>query len=129
MIIVFGGIKGGTGKTTLATNIAVCASNDKKKVLLIDSDEQRSASDWASQRESSSKSINVTTISMIGNRIHTQILTGTKKRARISTNSLLEKGPECPRTSIRQGPSERHRPCGARGARSPCRRSCLEYRW
>ncbi len=74
MIIVFGGIKGGTGKSTLATNIAVCAANDRKKVLLIDADEQKSASDWANQRESSHKANGVTTISMIGNRIHTQIL-------------------------------------------------------
>ncbi len=73
MILVFGGIKGGTGKSTLATNIAVCAAIDGKKVLLIDADEQRSASDWANQRESSPKSHSLTTISMIGNRIHTQI--------------------------------------------------------
>lgn len=50
MIIVIGGIKGGSGKTTIATNLAVMRSTCKK-VLLVDADEQRSAWDWSQQRE------------------------------------------------------------------------------
>lgn len=50
MIIVVGGIKGGSGKTTLATNLAVMRSMSKK-VLLIDADEQKSAWDWSQQRD------------------------------------------------------------------------------
>lgn len=50
MIIVFGGIKGGSGKTTLATNLAVMRAC-RKKVLLVDADEQRSAWDWSQQRD------------------------------------------------------------------------------
>lgn len=50
MIIVIGGIKGGTGKTTLATNLTVMRASKKKKVLLVDADEQKSASDWSDQR-------------------------------------------------------------------------------
>ncbi len=50
MIIVIGGIKGGSGKTTIATNLTVLRSAIGKKVLLVDADEQRSASDWADQR-------------------------------------------------------------------------------
>ena len=52
MIIVVGGIKGGSGKTTIATNLAVMRS-EKKKVLLVDADEQRSAWDWSQQRDAS----------------------------------------------------------------------------
>jgi chromosome partitioning protein len=50
MIIVLGGIKGGSGKTTLATNLAVMRSM-VKKVLLVDADEQKSAWDWSQQRD------------------------------------------------------------------------------
>jgi len=50
MIVVVGGIKGGSGKTTIATNLAVMRSASKK-VLLVDADEQRSAWDWSQQRD------------------------------------------------------------------------------
>ena len=50
MIVVVGGIKGGSGKTTLATNLAVMKSIDSK-VLLVDADEQKSAWDWSQQRD------------------------------------------------------------------------------
>lgn len=42
--------KGGVGKTTLATNLAVALSN-KGKLLLVDADEQRSAFQWNEHRE------------------------------------------------------------------------------
>ena len=51
MIIVIGGIKGGSGKTTIATNLAVMRSRTNK-VLLVDADEQKSAWDWSQQRDS-----------------------------------------------------------------------------
>jgi chromosome partitioning protein len=38
MIIVFGGIKGGTGKSTLAFHIATCAHMNNKKIVTIDCD-------------------------------------------------------------------------------------------
>ncbi len=40
MIIVCGGIKGGSGKTTIATNFAVIAANSEGDVLLVDADDQ-----------------------------------------------------------------------------------------
>ncbi|KKL80188.1 hypothetical protein LCGC14_2007240 [marine sediment metagenome] len=51
-IIVVGGVKGGSGKSTLSSNLAVLRSNAGKRVLLVDADEQRSISDWAEHRES-----------------------------------------------------------------------------
>jgi chromosome partitioning protein len=51
MIIVCGGIKGGTGKTTIATNLAVLRAF-KKDVLLVDADEQESATIFTSIRKS-----------------------------------------------------------------------------
>jgi len=46
MIIVVGGIKGGSGKTTVATNLAIMCAADGQDVLLIDADDQETASDF-----------------------------------------------------------------------------------
>ena len=50
-IVLFGGEKGGTGKTTLATNMAVMLALQGKDVLLLDTDRQGTASFWATVRE------------------------------------------------------------------------------
>lgn len=44
--------KGGSGKTTLAVHLAVCAVQDKRSVALIDIDPQGSAADWYEARGS-----------------------------------------------------------------------------
>lgn len=46
MIYVIGGIKGGSGKSTIATNLAVLMAKEFKDILLIDADDQQSASDF-----------------------------------------------------------------------------------
>jgi chromosome partitioning protein len=74
-IIVVGGIKGGSGKTTIASNLVVIRSlEDKKKVLLVDSDEQKSISDWVTHRESQSINTPWTTVSLFGPSVRTQIM-------------------------------------------------------
>jgi chromosome partitioning protein len=50
MIIAVLGEKGGTGKTTLATNLAGMRAAAGRQVLLVDADRQGSASYWAEQR-------------------------------------------------------------------------------
>ncbi len=50
MIIVCGGVKGGCGKTSLATNLAVMRQSDGSRVALVDADEQRSAYEFVQQR-------------------------------------------------------------------------------
>lgn len=52
MVTLFGGEKGGTGKSTLATNVAVSLALNGADVLLIDTDPQGSSSSWAAIRES-----------------------------------------------------------------------------
>lgn len=51
MIFTIGGIKGGTGKTTISTNLAIWLSQQGADVLLVDADEQESASDFTAWRE------------------------------------------------------------------------------
>ena len=51
MIILIGGEKGGTGKTTIATNLAAMRSLADRDVLLIDTDPQGSANYWAQSRD------------------------------------------------------------------------------
>jgi chromosome partitioning protein len=74
MIIVIGGIKGGSGKTTLCTNLAVIRALQGKKVLLVDADEQRSASDWAEHREGLGITTPWATIQLAGAAVRTQIM-------------------------------------------------------
>jgi chromosome partitioning protein len=50
MIIAILGEKGGTGKTTLATNLAGIRAAAGRDVLIIDADRQGSASYWAEKR-------------------------------------------------------------------------------
>ncbi len=73
MITVVGGIKGGSGKTTLATNLAVLRS-EHKKVLLVDADEQRSATDWVNQRIGMGLETKWSTIQLAGKMIYSQLL-------------------------------------------------------
>jgi len=46
MIATIGGIKGGSGKSTIATNLAVISAIRGEDVLLIDADDQETASDF-----------------------------------------------------------------------------------
>ena len=47
-ILTVGGIKGGSGKTTVATNLACIAAGQDLDVLLVDADDQETASDFHS---------------------------------------------------------------------------------
>src|SRR5665213_331090 len=50
--IAFLSQKGGSGKTTLAVHIAVAAQEDGERVLIIDTDLQKSAAVWSEARAS-----------------------------------------------------------------------------
>lgn len=73
MIVVVGGIKGGTGKTTIATNLAVLRSASGKKVLLVDGDEQKSTTIWSNQRDVSNIKTDWATLPLGGKALRSQL--------------------------------------------------------
>lgn len=75
MIIVVGGIKGGSGKTTVATNLAVIRSAKSHDVLLIDADDQETATDFTILRnQTSPKGAGYTSIKLTGAAVRTETL-------------------------------------------------------
>jgi len=71
-IITIGGIKGGAGKTTIATNLAIMRHLSGHDVLLIDGDDQGSATDFSSVRTEIKGSTGYTSIQLTGSSIRTQ---------------------------------------------------------
>ncbi len=73
-VVLFGGEKGGTGKTTLATNMAAMLALQGKDVLLLDTDRQGTASFWATVREETEVEPRVACVQKFGKGLATQIL-------------------------------------------------------
>ncbi len=75
MILVVGGLKGGCGKTTIATNLCQIRSEKGKKVLLIDADDQKSSYEWSMQRDINSSlcKSQFVTICLTGKSVYTNI--------------------------------------------------------
>ena len=73
MIVVVGGIKGGSGKTTVATNLAVMRALDGHDVLLVDADDQETASDFTMLRnERAAAEATYTSIKLTGQAVRTE---------------------------------------------------------
>lgn len=66
MIILIGGEKGGTGKTTLATNLAAMRALAGRDVLLIDTDPQGSSNYWVQSRDEESVTPRVACVQKFG---------------------------------------------------------------
>jgi chromosome partitioning protein len=75
MIIIVGGIKGGSGKTTVATNLAVIRASEGHDVLLIDADDQETATDFTAMRnEFRPDGAGYTSIKLTGRSVRTETL-------------------------------------------------------
>jgi chromosome partitioning protein len=73
MIVLVGGEKGGTGKTTLATNLTALRVRAGHDVLLVDTDRQGSASAWASLRAESPDLPDVPCVQLFGKAVAGQL--------------------------------------------------------
>jgi chromosome partitioning protein len=51
MILLFGGEKGGTGKSMMAVNIATIMAHEGREVILIDADKQSTTANWVANRD------------------------------------------------------------------------------
>lgn len=88
MIIVVGGIKGGSGKTTVATNLAVMCASKKQDVLLIDADDQETATDFTILRnETQTDKPSYTSIKLTGAAVRTETLRLSEKYQTIIIDS------------------------------------------
>jgi len=73
MIVVAGGIKGGSGKTTLATNLTVMRSQKGQDVLLVDADDQQSAAEFTELRAEEMEDVGYTCIRLDGKAVRDQV--------------------------------------------------------
>lgn len=73
MIILIGGEKGGTGKTTIATNLAAMRALAGRDVLLIDTDPQGSANYWAQNRDELEITPRVACVQKFGKGLPTEV--------------------------------------------------------
>jgi len=74
MIVVCGGIKGGSGKTTAATNLAIIRASEGHDVLLIDADDQETSSEFTQLRSEKVGNAGYTSIKLTGAAVRTQTL-------------------------------------------------------
>jgi len=74
MIYTVGGIKGGSGKTTIATNLTVFLLQQGRDVLLVDADDQESATDFTAFRHQSlDGELGYTAVKLTGRELHANI--------------------------------------------------------
>jgi chromosome partitioning protein len=83
MIILVGGEKGGTGKTTVVTNLAALAIRNNKDLLLVDTDKQGSASSWASVRDENEGMKRIPCVQKFGENIAREVKSLNEKYADI----------------------------------------------
>lgn len=74
MIVVLAQTKGGVGKSTLAVNFAVERSRAGRDVLLVDADEQATATDFTTLRTEHLGAPGYTAVALAGPAVRTQVL-------------------------------------------------------
>ena len=75
MVVVAGGIKGGSGKSTVAVNLAVMRAREGRDVLLVDADDQETATDFTVLRnERLDGEAGYTGVTLRGKAIRTEVL-------------------------------------------------------
>ena len=73
MIVLCGGEKGGVGKTTIATNLAILRAGQGRDVLLVDADPQQTATDFTALRIEKQGDPGYTCSQLHGNALRAQV--------------------------------------------------------
>lgn len=79
MILLVGGEKGGTGKTTIATNLSVKRLQERGDLLLIDTDKQGSASAWTAIRDNNDQNKRIASVQKFGNTLPREVMELSKR--------------------------------------------------
>ncbi len=74
MIFTAGGIKGGSGKTSLAVSLTVLLAKSGKDVLLVDADDQGTASDFSVWRAETLGDTGYTSVKLSGLSVRNEVL-------------------------------------------------------
>jgi chromosome partitioning protein len=88
MIIMVGGEKGGVGKTTLATHLAVARKTLGSTVVLVDADSQGTSSTWSDARKEHPEVPQVPCVSLRGGKVHVEL----KELARHYNDVVVDTG-------------------------------------
>lgn len=72
-VVVCGGLKGGSGKSTVATNLAILRSKEDYDVLLVDADDQETSADFTTLRGEREGGAGYTCIKLTGPLVRTQV--------------------------------------------------------
>jgi chromosome partitioning protein len=88
MIIMVGGEKGGVGKTTLATHLAVARKTVGSTVVLVDADSQGTSSTWSDARKEHPEVPQVPCVSLRGGKVHVEL----KELARHYNDVVVDTG-------------------------------------
>ena len=73
MIVLIGGEKGGTGKTTVATNLAALRAAAGYDVLLVDTDRQGTTAAWCQLRQEDPQLAAVACVQLFGNAVQSGV--------------------------------------------------------
>ncbi len=72
-VIVVGGEKGGTGKTTISVNMAIMSALMSKDVLFIDADKQRSGAKFFDRRNGNGVKPEITCVNILGKHLNSEL--------------------------------------------------------
>ena len=94
MIILIGGKKGGSGKSTITMNLAAELARQKKDVMIVDTDRQSSTAEWATERIRSQSTLPEIFCVQKYNEIHTTLLDLNKRYEYVLVDTAGRDAPE-----------------------------------